>query len=544
MTGIDDQHEVALNRLLRRVDWRFLLPNPRPARSICFADGLLTQAVAAITDNLIEPATNSVNDCDLAVAVNPTPQILQAAWGALRPGGACYMEWYSPLVGGPSGIRRRLEAAGFTHVACYWPWPWPDRARTLFWLPMEALHVVQYYLASRARSQSFAGRAGDKLLEVLWHMCLKLRLVVPVCTTARKPPVETPGLNGNKYDYDVSSASVNADIDLLDTLCAKWSSWNSGPPPRHLDWLLLTRGARTLNKVVGMVFAESDRHPRLIVKLARIAESESALDREAANLRAVQASHPDRMRGVPQVLFLHTWAGCKVLGETALTGRPLYTLLRRDNCRNLALKVTEWLAALVDHAAPCPRVAWWDRLIETTVDEFEQNFGQVLDSGKLRETRAILATLGDLPLVCEQRDCSPWNVLIAGNGELVILDWESAEPRGLPALDLIYFLTYLIFFLDGAMESGRFKESYCTALSSATFTGSLQAECLQYYVVQTGIDPAALIPLRLLAWLIHSRSEYKQIVAESASHHDPTALRRSLFVSLWEEELTHALAHR
>ena len=521
MAYTDHQDEGTLNRLLRRADWRFLLPDPRPARSICFANGLLAQAVAAISDKVIEPTSRSIGDCALAVARNPDRQTLQAAWAALRPGGACYVEWTSPLAGGPAKIRQRLEAIGFTQVTCYWPWPWPDRASTLYWLPIESPHVIQYVLASRARGSGLLNRAGNKGLEVIWRMSLGLRLLAPLSVIARKPPV--------------------ADDTLLDVIRVGWNSWSSDPLPPHLDWMLLTGGAKPINKVVGLVFAESDRSPRLIVKLVRVAESTAAIEREAASLRAVQALRRDRVHGVPQVLFLLQWAGQTVLGETALTGRPLYTVLQRDTCRALALKVTEWLAVLAEHATPCPRADWWERLIENTVDEFEQNFGRVIDPVKVQETRAILATLGDLPLVCEQRDCSPWNILIADDGGLVILDWESAEPRGLPMLDLVYFLTYLIFFLDGALESKRFTESYRTLLDPATFTGRIVADCQQIYMDCVGLDPIVLRPLRLLTWLIHSRSEYQRFVAESAGQPDPTDLRRSLFVSLWEEELSYAI---
>jgi hypothetical protein len=366
---------------------------------------------------------------------------------------------------------------------------------------------------------------------MIWGLSLKLRFLAPMCVTARKPHIVDP-----------ASVNADADVELLEMIRDTWSTWSSDPVPQHLSWSLLTRGARSINKVVGLVFAESNRSPHLIVKLSRAAESDAALEREAANLRAVRTLLPNRACSVPQVLFLQEWAGQKVLGETALAGRPLYSLLRRDNCRDLALKVTDWLAALVDRATLCPRTAWWDRLIETTVDEFERNFGPVLESEKLRQTSAILATLGDLPLVCEQRDCSPWNVLITDDGEIAMLDWESAELHGLPALDLIYFLTYLVFFLDGAMDSGRFTESYRAARLPTTFTGRLQRECLQAYVAQTGIDPAALAPLRLLVWLIHSRSEYQQLIAASAGRPNPTVLRRSLFVSLWEEDLAYAIA--
>jgi hypothetical protein len=521
MVATDHQSGAATNRTLRRADWRFLLPDPRPSKTICFADGLLAQAVAAISDRVIEPTARSIGDCDLAVARNPDEQTLQAAWAALRPGGACYVEWTSPLAGGPAKIRQRLEAIGFTQVACYWPWPWPNRASTLYWLPIESPHIVQYLLTNRARGRGLINRAGNKVLEVIWRLSLSLRLLAPLSVIARKPPV--------------------AGDTVLDVIRAGWSSWSSDPLPQRLDWMLLTGGAKPINKVVGQVFAESDRSPRLIVKLARVAESAAAIEREAANLRAVQALRPDRVRGVPQVLFSQQWAGQTVLGETALTGRPLYTVLRRDTCRDLALKVTEWLATLAERATPCPRSDWWERLIETTISEFEQNFGRVIDPEKVQATRAILATLGDLPLVCEQRDCSPWNVLIAGNGELVILDWESAEPNGLPLLDLIYFLTYLIFFLDGAMESQRFAESYRTMLDPATFTGRIVADCQQLYLDCMGLDLSVLRPLCLLTWLIHSRSEYQRFAAERAGQPDPADLRRSLFVSLWEEELSHAI---
>jgi hypothetical protein len=245
------------------------------------------------------------------------------------------------------------------------------------------------------------------------------------------------------------------------------------------------------------------------------------------------------MAGVPRVIFFHDCAGQTALGETVLAGEPLFRRLRRDNYRDLALKMTDWLADLAGRAPARPRSEWWPRLVEAPLRVFEESFGSIVDPERLRETRAILATVGDLPLVFEQRDCSPWNVLIAPDGKLAVLDWESAEPRGLPALDLIYFLTYLAFFLDNAMETGRFGESYRAALDPATFTGEVQVECQRRYLTLTGMDPAALRPLRLLVWLIHAHSEFRQFSAESAGRPAPDRLSRSLFVRLWENELEH-----
>lgn len=517
------EEETAVNRILRRADWRFLLPDPRPARSICFNDGLLAQAVAEISDSVIEPTARSAGSCDLAVAINPTQQTLQAALTALQPGGACYIEWTSPFAGGPTRLQQRLESIGFIEVRCYWPWPPPDRATTLYWLPIESPHIIQYFLANRKPGRGLLSRTWSKFLETVWRMSSNLQWLAPLSFIARKPPA--------------------AKASVPDTIRANWNTWNSSPPPQRLDWMLLTGGAKPINKVIGLVFSESNRSPSIIVKLARVDEAAKALDREATCLRAVQALRPE-LDGVPQVLFSQKWAGQSVLGETALTGQPLYTMLRRDTGRDLALKVTTWLSKLAGRPPLSARSDWWDRLIETTIGEFERNFGHVIDLEKLQATRTALAKLGDLPLVYEQRDCSPWNILIGPNGEPLVLDWESAEPRGLPALDLIYFLTYLSFFLDGAMDSQRFRESYRAALDPLTFTGRITAECQQRYLARVGLDPNVLRPLRLLTWLIHSQSEYRQLAAEGTGLSNPASLRGSLFVSLWEEELSYASTNR
>lgn len=525
MSIADNKQEAVRNRLLRRVDWRFLLPNPQPGRTICFADGLLDQAVASIAGKESQGDGEQFGAHDLVVATNPDRATLQTAWAALRPGGVCYTEWQRPLVGGPQEVRRRLEAAGFDGVTCYWPWPRPTHGNALFWLPLEAPGALHHFLANRAPVRSAARRLARALYQLAWRAGLQLRFVFPICAIAHKPRLATG-------DQDITD-----DVALLNWIRAHWGDWGLGDRPADLSWLLLTGGAQSINKVVGLLFADEEREPRLVVKWPRVPESIPALEREVRTLRALHALQPAGIRGIPRLLFCRRTGDSLAVGETALTGVPLWALLRRENFRTFALQATDWLAKLAMPQCPQPRHLWWDRLVAPVLADFERHFGAVIELQWLQETCAILATLDKLPLVCEQRDFSPWNLLVDADGELVVLDWESAELAGLPALDLLYFLAYLAIFLEGTMNTLRAVESYRAILDPQTFTGGIVAECLARYVEQTGLDPQLLRPLRLLLWLIHSRSEYEHFVREAGGEPSTELLQGSLFLRFWEEEL-------
>jgi hypothetical protein len=493
-----------------------------------FASGAILDGVRFVSDEAIA-APAAVADCDLAVVRDPQPAALRAAFDALGPGGYLYGEWYSPLAGGPPGVRRRLEEVGFGEIRCYWPWPWPDRAPPQFWLPLEAPQALDYFLATRPRPRTFRLRITITVLRVLWRLALRTRMLVPVCTTARKP-AEAAGANA------ASTRGSGTRSDILDALRTQWRDWQHENTPDHLTWLLLTGGLHSSNKVVGLVFDDSSTSPRLVVKFARTDDSADALEREASTLRSVHRSRPGGAVGVPRPLFLRRHPGGTALGETEIEGQPLSKLLRLENFEHFALRLTDWLADLALPAVPTARETWWERLVELPLGEFERSFAPVLDPRLLEETRLVLGSLGGLPLVVEQRDCAPWNILVDNSGRVGIVDWESAEAQGLPARDLVYYLTYSTFFVDGALATGAVRRSYRASLDRSAFTGRVAGECVDRYLTRLGLDRANLPPLRVLTWLLHTRSDYRRLVGDPGRP-EPDDLRHSLFLALWEEEL-------
>jgi hypothetical protein len=122
-------------------------------------------------------------------------------------------------------------------------------------------------------------------------------------------------------------------------------------------------------------------------------------------------------------------------------------------------------------------------------------------------------------------------------GDIKVLDWESAEPNGLPGLDLIYFLTYLSFFVEGAMETGHYLKVYRNASDPESFTGKINKECQEKYCNQTDTKPADLRGLRLVTWLIHSRHEYRRLEEDAGGKPTISALRGGFFSQLIQEEI-------
>ncbi len=517
--------EEMRNRLLRRVDWRFLLPEPSPGKSVCFSDGLLAEAVRLVSAAFFDRSdAEEAGGCDLAVTVDPDRRTLELAHASLRPGGCLYSEWRDLLGRGRTRVRRRLESAGFDGARFYWPHPDPSVTNPAAWIPLRGRSALRhYFIENRGKSRTRLRGAARKVMRTVSATAPGFCLAQPVCTLARKPAAPASEASRNGLDQLVMS---------------RWSSLELGPPPQSLSWLLLTGGLRSDSKIIALLFADSNPRPVIALKMPRTPESGESTRREGRVLRSLlERLGTGALSGVPRFLFLENRGSVPVLGETAFMGVPLLSAWTRDNYGDLALRASAWLVNLAGRRPASPPEEWWHRLIDPVLAEFARAFGPVLDSRLFYETEAFLKTMPALPLVCEQRDFSPWNVLLTPEGELAVVDWESAELDGLPALDLIYFLTHLCFSLDSAKHTGRYRDSYMDMLDPRTPRGALAERCFSMYCDSLGIHSQALRPLRLLTWLVHARSEYRRLQADFGPTPSVETLREAVCVQLWEEEL-------
>lgn len=433
------------------------------------------------------------------------PMLRREDWRFLLPDAELLACWRLPRPGGVGRARRRFEAAGYGDVRVYWAGPLPHRLPQ-FWLPVESRKAVEYLLATRRPATP---------LRWLWSLAHKGGLLAPLYVVGRR------------------ADSATEDVPL--------------PPSASL--LLLTTGHRSINKAVGLAFEPGTEKPTAAAKFARVPEAEPGLEREASVLRRLGEERPDLL-GVPRLRGEGRRAGRLAVVQDAVEGESLLDLLRPENFEAMALRVTRVLVELAEtngqihHTAIDPPIGVGSQvraegrgLIDQALEWFAQGFGPAVDSALLDKARALLADLGDLPPVPEHRDCSPWNILITPAGDPVLLDWESAEPDGLPGMDLVYFLANCAFVLDSALESGRTRESYARLLDPTTPYGRIAARAIDDYTTALGISPEDFRRLRLLCWIIHSRSDYRHLQLESPGAPTLEALRQSTFLGLVEAEL-------
>jgi hypothetical protein len=605
MMVLRGEGEARTNHLLRRVDWRFLAGKPQPRCALVPGSGMLAEALALVSGQVIQ-ADDGATGADLAALVNPTEEVLLRTFGSLEPGGVLYAEWYKPRIGGARELKDRLAEIGFLPAGAYWPWPWPQQRTPAFWLPLEAPGALRYFIRSRPPVHSAKDKVMRLGLKLAWQAAYRGGMLLPVCIVAHKPymtrslPVLPPG-----------------------SLQRRARGWGLAGSEQELDWLLLTGGLHSTNKVTGLVFRRGEDAPAYVVKMPRRRLSLPSLEREARLLEAVHSrlerageesggdaavnSHsqwffaeerdgaaasdgagPDAssdaensadagggvswygspemngadaaetsstwseeagiykpempepgapaLAGIPRLLFFNRKGSFPAIGQTHLAGVPLYTVMQPERLEPLARQAADWLVQLAGRE-PQPQEVYWGRLVAPVLDAFEQGYAVVGAAPLVEFARAELEKLGPLPPAVEHRDYSPWNIFLDPGGELVVLDWEGAEPDGLPLCDLVYFLAYWTFFADKSLDSGGAPDSYRQMLDPVSPAGSIANACTQAYCEEVGLPAESLRPLRLLTWLRHAVQERTRIESSSAGEVDPDLLKNALFLSLLKVEL-------
>jgi hypothetical protein len=242
---------------------------------------------------------------------------------------------------------------------------------------------------------------------------------------------------------------------------------------------------------------------------------------------------------VPRLVALESVAGQHLLIETALVGTPLDAASVRRRPDATCQAVIAWLQAIQPSGGPQSDASWFDALVRPGLDLLASVLGDsASDRGHLDRLQRLVAPLAGtrLPLVLEHGDLSPPNLMQLADNGLGAVDWELAEPRGLPLHDLVFFLGYAGFALHGAAKSGRYVAAYDATLFGPQAWGRVH---LLDYASQLGLARQWLTPLVALCWTRYLASlvRRRDQVASAAGVAD--WLRTNRYYQLWHHTLSN-----
>ena len=517
-----------LLRASRRIDWRFLLPEPALGKVVCTGacDGdllesleLLATSVTVLGGRNDSEESAAAGSFDLAVLCAPTRGELERAVSVLRPGGSVYLEARSVVRGGllsqlASGYAHTFEQLGLEDTELFWHVPSFSRAAAI--VPLSEPRAVRSFLRRR-RGRRHA-RLGARLGRLLAGTPL-LTLAAPhVSLVARR--------HDGTHPRRPCAAMV------------------PGAEVQELSFILLTPRFRTSRHAVSLLTPPGSTEPTLVAKRPRLADDLEGIAREASVIGVVKASS-GTAGTVPRVVAFEPSAPQPVLVETALAGETITPAMLRGSPSTYVDAIVSWLARLPTAPAESDP-SWYVRLVERPLELFAEGFPAEAEESRLVDrTLSLVEPIRNtsFPLVVEHGDLSHPNLIRLRDGRVGVLDWELGEERGLPFHDLCFFLAYVAFATRQARETTELVAAFDEAFIGLD---AWAAPTLRAYADGLGIQANVLVPLFVCCWARYTSRLVARAEGEPGGEEQNVDtskwLRGNRYYALWKRAVEQAEA--
>jgi len=548
-------------------NWMFLRPTLRAKHIVCLgkpaSTTLATLAAFSERVTIVAPGDNSLHagSVDLIVVVGRRQrwrlkfdrQLREALSASLKHDGLWYYEYHGALsaIFHADGLRRALDP--MARALAYWMTPLAGEVHTA--VPVTDRSLAGYFrkdLLSRVTVKTAGGLKGLISLASKVGTSEDLERVLgtaPTATTrwrycrAKAAGVVRRGLAniGKLADRQPLLARL---FGRCGVFVGRSPHLLNASPPEYLRviaqrygvsldrcrWGLSAPGDYGSRK---LLFFLADVHdsidatrPTYIAKMVRDPALNPRLENEYSALCALRDLGIGNRDTVPRPLFHGRHAGLAIVGETAIDGRPFS---RRTNHSAQC----PWLRAAADLLIYLARRS----AVPTASDErrcalltLQQRFDELYDLPPAQRTflHAQTAALSEshamLPSVFQHGDPGIWNWLVTEAGGVALLDWEAAEPRGMPLWDLFYFL-----------------RSYCVAAARAGGTRSAIAGFDQEFLGATPIGDvireltfeycdAIRLPTEMVGPLLYSCWMHRAL--KEATRLTPSTLHSGQYINL------------
>ncbi len=349
------------------------------------------------------------------------------------------------------------------------------------------------------------------------------------CPTIYKPPAVKAERFVNRHRWLRPLTARHA--ALLGPIAA---TLDSGPPDYLLTiarragvdlanyrWGMSARGRFRSRKVNFFLFADEDATPAYVVKLTRDPRLNRRLENEYHALRRLAKSPIGSTAVFPRAAFFGYHDNLAVLGQTAVEGKPFESQTTAQPDCPYAKVVIEQLTRMsvmsAQYEAADP--AKIGAALETLLSRFDR----IYRPGPAEQTalRDAVATIGQfpgpIPLVFQHGDPGAWNVLITPDGQPALLDWEAAEPEGMPLWDLFYFLrSYTVLAANSVGISDKTKAFDQLFLDESSLS-RLLVDSVGGYCRKLELSPELIGPLLLTCWMHRALKEATRLSTDELS---------------------------
>lgn len=422
----------------------------------------------------------------------------------LKPDGMIYCE-FGGLALGPIGGRAtkdRLE--GFERLRLFWLAPLRGEARAA--VPLGDRATIGYFLGHVLKGLSVNLRGWRRLVGLSARFAFLGRFIRRCGVLAGGEPTEQP-------PHYLRAVAARAGVDIS----------------RH-RWGLTAHGRYNSQKVLFLLFDRAGVRPEYVVKMTRDPRFNSRLENEFRALSLLRRLGLDDGQRAPQPAFFGHHGSLAILGETAIEGAPFR---RRGSAQADSPHLRDAVGWLTDLAAATASLTQATpsqaaRGLERLCDQFVHIYHpSPAHRDFLRaQVQAVASCPGPLPLVFQHGDPGAWNLLVTPSGRVAFLDWEAAEPAGMPLWDLFYLLRSC--GVSAARRGGAastLKVFEARFLAESAFS-ALLAESVRRYCARIGLPPDLIEPLFYTCWMHRALKEATRLPTDRLEKGQYAALLR------------------
>jgi hypothetical protein len=273
-------------------------------------------------------------------------------------------------------------------------------------------------------------------------------------------------------------------------------------------WAVAARGDYDSQKVLVLLVPRGSSTPTGTVKITRASQHSPRLENEARALRTLAGLQSSTGR-IPTPWFSGSHGDRAIVGEAFVDGASFRARARWEpNDPHL----TDALGWLTDLAVATRREvstsAVRDALLDLLGRYTEIHRPAAAELDLLRSAFEGLGNIDEpFPSVFQHGDPGIWNLLVDPDGRTVFLDWEAAEPDGLPLWDLFYFFRSYAVGAARAAGTRDVVDGAVRHMVDASPLADRLVEVVAGYSAAIGLPASAVEPLALGCWLHRSLKE-------------------------------------